>query len=71
MTYQQATATVRRRYERSNICVICGEPIDRCDSFEFMKVQDGRRMRYVFFHAVCLGKHDNYKGGVKNAEVKN
>lgn len=65
MRYEELSIQAKRRIEKSK-CLICGCSFFSYDDVEYLKVRNGRYIKYAFFHLRCLA---NQLGIEKGGEV--
>lgn len=65
MVRTDASPIIKRILAHYPICPICGSRVESFEDFQYLKVRNGRRICYSFFHTNCIL---NYERGVRNAE---
>lgn len=54
MEYRGLTIYEKQRFNKNNICKICGQPVDKNTLFEVVVTTTSRFKVYNFFHRKCL-----------------
>ena len=53
-TYNDLSASTKRRLKALAICPVCSKPISDIQAIEYVSFQNGKWKSYVFFHSECL-----------------
>lgn len=65
MVRTEATPLIKRILTHFPLCPLCGRRVESFDDFQYIKIRNGRRFCYTFFHTNCIL---DFERGVRNAE---
>ena len=69
-TYNDLSATAKRRLRAMAICPLCGKSISDMQTIEYIVFQNGKWKSYVFFHTECLRNvvKEGYNGEIRSEQ---